>query len=172
MGMSQRYSGNKLGCFLPFNGVVEGPMHYGTGNSSPQNATDSSKDSSNEILISNGTPKRPNNLGVASANGYAAKANRDDVEDGSLPSTPEFHSDSESDEALEKETKTLITRFFTGYSGLPQPKCKETKALKTMKRVVPDVLEKHRYAYNGKLKPVRADVTQRLLTAPHSRPAF
>lgn len=133
-------------------------MHYGSGNSSPQNATGSSKDSSNGI-VSNGTPKRPNNLEVTAPNGYTTKAIRE--EDGSLPSTPEFHSDSESDEELERETKLLIHSFLGDFTGLSQPQRKETKALKTMKRVVADVLEKHRYAYNGKLKLVCADFAQR-----------
>lgn len=145
---------------IPQNGVLEGPMHYGSGNSSPQNATGSSKDSSNGI-VSNGTPKRPDNLEVTSTNGYKTKAIRDREEDGSLPSTPEFHSDSESDEQLERETKLLIHSFLGDFTGLSQSQRKETKALKTMKRVVADVLEKHRYAYNGKLKPVCADFAQR-----------
>uniref|UniRef100_A0A3Q2VNL8 MCL1 apoptosis regulator, BCL2 family member b n=1 Tax=Haplochromis burtoni TaxID=8153 RepID=A0A3Q2VNL8_HAPBU len=141
---------------IPQNGVLEGPMHYGSGNSSPQNATGSSKDSSNGI-VSNGTPKRPDNLEVTSTNGYKTKAIRDREEDGSLPSTPEFHSDSESDEQLERETKLLIHSFLGDFTGLSQPQRKETKALKTMKRVVADVLEKHRYAYNGMINKLSLD---------------
>ncbi|XP_030605233.1 induced myeloid leukemia cell differentiation protein Mcl-1b [Archocentrus centrarchus] len=141
---------NVMDLFLPQNGVVDGTMHYGSGNSSPQDATGTPKDS-------NGTPKRPNNLGVVSTNGYAPKNITDDVEDGSLPSTPEFHSDSESDEALERETKSLITSFFRDFTGLSQRRWKESEALKTMKRVVADVLEKHRYAYNGMVNKLSLD---------------
>uniref|UniRef100_I3KXG5 MCL1 apoptosis regulator, BCL2 family member b n=1 Tax=Oreochromis niloticus TaxID=8128 RepID=I3KXG5_ORENI len=66
------------------------------------------------------------------------------LEDGSLPSTPE-------------ETKLIIHSFLGDFTGLSQPQRKETKALKMMKRVVADVLEKHRYAYNGMINKLSLD---------------
>lgn len=130
-------------------------MHYGSGESSPQIAMGSSIDSHNGHVGSNATPKRPKILGV---NGYSAKSVREDsgdVEDGSLPCTPELLPDSEidscpaGDEVLESDTRQLIISFLRDYTGLSKPQWNESKALSTMKRVVGDVLEKHRYAYNG-----------------------
>ncbi|KRX12145.1 hypothetical protein T07_12559, partial [Trichinella nelsoni] len=90
-----------MSCFiLPQNGVVEGSMHYGSVDSSPQIAMDSSKDSHNGNVSSNDTPKRPKNLVVSSTNGYATKNLREDsedIDDRSLPCTPELQSDSEID---------------------------------------------------------------------------
>lgn len=140
---------------LPQNGVVEGPMHYGSGDSPPQIAMGSTKDSRSGT---NDTPRRPKNLGVNSTNGYAAKNLSEDIDDGSLPCTPELQSDSEldvsscpaGDEVLENDTRQLITRFLRDYTGLSKPQWNESRALKTMRRVVEDVLEKHKYAYNGR----------------------
>ncbi|XP_059195688.1 induced myeloid leukemia cell differentiation protein Mcl-1b isoform X2 [Centropristis striata] len=153
-----------MGFILPQNGVVEGPMHYGSGDSSPQIAMGSSKDSNKGNVGSGDTPKRPRNLG----NGFAAKTlreNSDDLDDGSLPCTPELQSDSEidvsscpaGDEVLESDTRQLISRFLRDFTGLSKPKWNESRALSTMKRVVEDVLEKHRYAYNGMINKLSLD---------------
>lgn len=138
---------------LPQNGVVE----YSSGVNSPQITMSSSIDACN----GNAALKRPKNLDVSSSNGYATKnigANSDDIEDGSLPCTPELMSDSEvdvsscpaGDEVLENDTRQLLSQFLQDFSGLTKPRWCETKELSTMKRVVNDVLEKHRYAYNGR----------------------
>lgn len=138
-------------------------MHYGSGDSSSQIAMGSSKDSQNGNVGSNETPKRPRNLGV---NGYAAKNLRedsDDVDDGSLPCTPEIDSETDvsgcpaGDEVLENDTRQLISRFLREFSGLSKPKWNERRALSTIKRVVEDVLEKHRYAYNGMINKLSLD---------------
>ncbi|XP_023130658.1 induced myeloid leukemia cell differentiation protein Mcl-1b [Amphiprion ocellaris] len=150
---------------FPQNGVVEGPMHYGSGDSSPQIAVASSIDSHNGNVGSNETPKRPKNLGV---NGYASKNLRQDsdsMEEGSLPCTPELQSDSETDvsscpagdELLENDTRQLLRRFLRDFTGLSKPRWNESKALSTMKRVVDDVLDKHRYAYNGMINKLSLD---------------
>ncbi|XP_074509123.1 induced myeloid leukemia cell differentiation protein Mcl-1b [Sebastes fasciatus] len=153
---------NMTSCFiLPQNGVGEGAIHYGSGGSSPQMITmGTSKDSQND------NPKRPKNLGVNATNGYVTKSLiEEDVEDGSLPCTPELHSDSESDvsgcpagdEALEHDTRHLISRVLRDYTGLSRAQWNESRALATMKRVVEDVLEKHRYAYNGMVNKLSLD---------------
>lgn len=141
------------------NGVVGGPMHYGTGET-PQLAV-GPLDAHNGSVGSGDTPRRPKNLVVKSTNGYPMKNVRgdsDDVDDGSLPCTPELQSDSEidscsaGDEVLENDTRQLINLFLRQFTGLSKPVWKETKALSTMKRVVGGVLEKHRYSYNGMIK--------------------
>lgn len=52
-------------------------------------------------------------------------------------------------EALDKETRQLMRCFLSEYAGLMKPRCKESQALSTLKRVVANLLEKHRYTYNG-----------------------
>ncbi|XP_071766233.1 induced myeloid leukemia cell differentiation protein Mcl-1b [Centroberyx gerrardi] len=151
--------------FLPQNGVVEGSMHYGSGNSSPQIAMASSIDSRNGNASPSDTPKRPKMLGVNKPNGFAPKDIRDDNDnDGSLPCTPELQSDSEldthcpaGDEVLENDTRQLIDSFLRDFAGLSKPRWMEEKALSTMRRVVDDVLEKHRYAYNGMVNKLGLD---------------
>lgn len=142
---------------LPQNGVVEGPIHYGPGASAPQVAIDPALDSHNGNVE---TPKRPKDLVVDTMKGFGAtKGIREDSEDidGSLPCTPDNQTDSETEvsscpsayEALDVDTRQLISRFLREYTGLSKPGWKESSALSTMKRVVGDVLAKHRYAYNG-----------------------
>ncbi|XP_070767431.1 induced myeloid leukemia cell differentiation protein Mcl-1b [Enoplosus armatus] len=155
-----------MGLILPQNGVVEGPMHYGSGDSSPQIAIGSSFESRN--VGSNDTPKRPKILEVKSTKGFVTKSlreNSDDMEDGSLPCTPEFQSDSEidasscpaGDEVLDIDTRQLVSRFLRVHTGLSTSQWNESKALSTMKRVVENVLEKHRYAYNGMINKLSLD---------------
>ncbi|XP_076593181.1 induced myeloid leukemia cell differentiation protein Mcl-1b [Chaetodon auriga] len=150
------------------NGVVEGPMHYGSGDSSPQIAVGASLDSHNGNVGSSDTPKRPKLLGVNSTNSYTTKNLRgdsSDMDDGSLPCTPELQSDSEIDvsscpagyEVLENDTRQLISRFLRDFTGLSKSRWNESKALSTMKRVVDGVLEKHRYAYNGMINKLSLD---------------
>ncbi|XP_070691669.1 induced myeloid leukemia cell differentiation protein Mcl-1b [Pempheris klunzingeri] len=153
---------------LPQNGVVEGSMHYGTGDSSPQFAVGSSIDTQNGNVGPIDAPKRPKNLGVNSTNGYATKSLREDddaIADSSLPCTPEMQSDSELDVSscpagdlvLESDTRQLISRFLRDSTGLSKSQWNESKELSTMKRVVQDVLEKHRYAYNGMINKLSLD---------------
>ncbi|KAM9355434.1 induced myeloid leukemia cell differentiation protein Mcl-1-like [Pholidichthys leucotaenia] len=81
----------------------------------------------------------------------------EDSECGSLPCMPELQCDSEADvsgystayKALENETKRLLSRFLLDFTGISKCQRNEEKAISTMKRVVNDVLQKHRYAYNG-----------------------
>ncbi|XP_073341411.1 induced myeloid leukemia cell differentiation protein Mcl-1b [Pagrus major] len=152
------------------NGGVEGPMHYGSGDSSPEIAVSSSLDSQNGNVGSNDTPKRPKNLGVNTTMVYSAtkiirESSDDDIEEGSLPCTPELHSDSEADvsscpagdEVLDNDTRQLIMSFLKDFTGLAKHRWKESKELSTMKRVVGDLLEKHRYAYNGMINKLSLD---------------
>ncbi|XP_034730523.1 induced myeloid leukemia cell differentiation protein Mcl-1b [Etheostoma cragini] len=152
-----------MSCLIhPQNGVVEGPIHYGSGNSSPQIAVGSSKEIQNGNVGSNDTPKRPKNLVV---NGYGTKTLREDSDDldgGSLPCTPDPDGEMVSscpagDAVLENDTRQLIGRFLRDFTGLSKPQWKESRALTTMKRVVEDVLDKHRYAYNGMVNKLSLD---------------
>lgn len=141
---------------LPQNGVVD----YGSGVSSSKVAMSSSIDCRN----GNCGPERPKNLEVNSPNGYAAKnilENSDDVDDGSLPCTPELpdsgidvSSCPAGDSVLENDTRQLVSQFLKDFTGLSTSRWNETKALSTMKRVVEDLLDKHRYAYNGRYQLV------------------
>jgi len=159
-----------MGCLiLPQNGVVDGDVHFGSGGSSAQLDRASALDSRNGNVSAGGTPKqRPSALEVGSKNGFVAKnlcADGDDIEDGSLPCTPELQADrgadvsgcSAADEVLDSDTRQLICRFFSDYAGLSKARWVESKALSTMKRVVEDVLEKHRYAYNGMINKLSLD---------------
>ncbi|CAK6967800.1 induced myeloid leukemia cell differentiation protein Mcl-1b [Scomber scombrus] len=144
------------------NGVVEG-----SGLRAP------TIDSHNGIVSTNITPKqRPTSLVVSpkTKSGYATKTTTlregsSDMEDGSLPCSPELLSDSEPDvsgcpaeeEALENDTRQLIKHFLRDFTGLSKPRWSESKPLSTMKRVVEDVLEKHRYAYKGMINKLSLD---------------
>lgn len=141
-------------------------MHYGSGDSSSQLAMGSSLDSQNVNVGPSDIPKRPKMLGVKSVNGYVQKTfqdNSDEIEDGSLPCTPELESPINvsncpaGDEVLENDTRQLISSFLIDFTGLSKRPRKENKALSTMRRVVEDVLEKHRYAYNGMINKLSLD---------------
>lgn len=106
----------------------------------------------------NKDPERPKKLEVNQHKDYVAKnlrADSDDMDDGSLPCTPQSDSDSDSwsaeNEALMNDTRQLIGQFLTEHTGLRSARWNESKALTTMKRVVDSLLEKHRYTYNGTL---------------------
>ncbi|XP_039973889.1 induced myeloid leukemia cell differentiation protein Mcl-1b isoform X3 [Xiphias gladius] len=157
-----------MSCFiLPQNGVVEGPMHYGSGGPSAQIGVGSTLDSHNGNVGSGDTPKRPKNLEVNSTNGYATKSCREDsdLDDSSLPCTPDLHSDieitvsscPEEYEVLENDTRQLINSFLMDFTGRPKSRLTETKAQLTMKRVVQGVLEKHKYTFNGMIQKLSLD---------------
>lgn len=146
---------------LPQNGVSEAPPQFGPG------AAEASLDAQNGNVGASEAPKRPKDLGVTAGKGFGpVKVIRDESEDadGSLPCTPELHSDSEAEasggpghEALEADTRQLISRVLREHSGLSRAGWKESSALTTMKRVVGDVLDKHRYAYNGMINKLALD---------------
>lgn len=159
-----------MGCaILPQNGVVDGSMIFCSGGSSPQIDRAPTITSHNGNVSSNNTQKqRPTALGVNSKNMYATKTLQEDSNDidaGSLPNTPELQSDSELDvsgcsavdEVLENDTRQLVKLFLREFTGLSKPRWNNRKALSTMKRVVDDVLEKHRYAYNGRFRFICVD---------------
>ncbi|XP_053288228.1 induced myeloid leukemia cell differentiation protein Mcl-1b [Pleuronectes platessa] len=143
--------------FQSQNGVGDGPMKCG-----------SWVNSSSQIVSQNGSalegPRRPKTLQVtASSEGYMAKNRRengDSVED-SLPSSPESPGDVDScpagAEGLEADTRQLIRRALGDLVAHKESSWSDSKALGTMKRVVDDLLEKHRYAYNGMLNKLSLD---------------
>lgn len=157
-----------MGCLiLPQKGVVDGAMHFASGAASPTSSRHAFADTQNGNIASNSSPiKRPNALEVTSANAFAAKCSREDaVDEGSLPCTPGSQSDSER-EVLDNDTRQLINRFLMDYSGLSKQRGRESKALSTMKKVVADVLEKHRYAYNGRFSMVAGVLVHESTSAP------
>ncbi|KAF7653845.1 hypothetical protein LDENG_00077510, partial [Lucifuga dentata] len=142
-------------------------MHYGSGDSSSQMARPSYDSQNGNLPSSDNTPKRSKKLGVNMPT-FSTKARREDsgdIDDGSLPCTPELQSDSEvdvsscpaGDEVLENDTRQLIDVFLKDYTGLTKPSWSQGKALSTMNRVVEDVLDKHRYAYNGMINKLLLD---------------
>ncbi|XP_034553525.1 induced myeloid leukemia cell differentiation protein Mcl-1b [Notolabrus celidotus] len=153
-----------MSVYFPQNGGLEG--HLCPGASAPQVDMDSSLDSHN---VNVEAPKRPKDLVVTSGKGFSAQKrlleDSQDMEDGSLPCTPELQSDSEADvsscpsgyEVLENDTRQLLSRFFREYSGHSKPGWNESRELSTLKRVVEGVLEKHRYAYNGMINKLSLD---------------
>ncbi|TNN41452.1 Induced myeloid leukemia cell differentiation protein Mcl-1 [Liparis tanakae] len=153
-----------MGCIiLPQNGGAERPALYGSVDSSPQVAMASAKDSHSANAGSNDTPKRPKILGVNSANSYSSKMIEDADDGGSLPCTPEPDSESDVSDSsagaavLENDTRQLMGRFLADFTGLSKAQWHESRELTTMKRVVKDVLEKHRYAYNGMINKLSLD---------------
>ncbi|CDQ72508.1 unnamed protein product [Oncorhynchus mykiss] len=125
-----------------------------------------------KVDLGNGTgdtPPRPTTLGVNVVksnvldNHLSDRSNNDD----SLPCTPQMASESgpelsncpSGDEVLEHDIRQLIENFLGDYTGLSQPRWKQSKPLTTMKRVVEDVIAKHRYAYKGMV--VKLDLDDR-----------
>ncbi|XP_041845127.1 induced myeloid leukemia cell differentiation protein Mcl-1b [Melanotaenia boesemani] len=153
-------SSRACGCLIvPQNGVADGEF-FRSMYRTTQVAMGSTTDSQNRNVTSSDGQKRPKKLEVTSLNGYPSKDFREhseDVEDGSLPCTPESHSDSEinvsgghaGDEVVENDTRQLISSCYRDLTGLSKPRWNESKELATMKRVIRDVLEKHKFAYNG-----------------------
>uniref|UniRef100_A0A4W5QGT1 MCL1 apoptosis regulator, BCL2 family member b n=1 Tax=Hucho hucho TaxID=62062 RepID=A0A4W5QGT1_9TELE len=126
-----------------------------------------------KVDLGNGTgdtPPRPTTLGVSVVksnvldNHLSDRSNNDDSDD-SLPCTPQMASECgpelsncpSGDEVLEHDTRQLIEHFLRDYTGLSQPRWKQSKPLTTMKRVVEDVIAKHRYAFNGMIAKLDLD---------------
>lgn len=129
--------------------MLQNGVGNGAGLSSPQIPLGSSRDSINGNVGE--SPKRPNKLSVYKPKVCVTKANSDDINGSSLPSSPETHSvDGLEESALDSDTRQLLSRFLANVTGLSRPQWKESTALTTMKRVVGDLMEKHRYVFNGR----------------------
>lgn len=132
------------------NGVVDGAGH-----SSPLIPMGPSRGS----LSGNDSLKRPNKLSVITPKVcLAIQENSQDIDDESPSCTPEMHSvdglnvsgrPAEDEAALDSDTRQLISRFMADFSGVGPHQWRENRALSTMKRVVGNLMEKHRYVYNG-----------------------
>lgn len=108
----------------------------------------------------NDSPKRPSKLSVIPA--MMTKANQEDSQDidrRSAPGTPEMNAvngldvsgrPAEDEAALDNDTRQLISRFMADFCGIGSHQWRESGALSTMKRVVANLMEKHRYVYNGR----------------------
>ncbi|XP_076862727.1 induced myeloid leukemia cell differentiation protein Mcl-1a [Brachyhypopomus gauderio] len=82
-------------------------------------------------------------------------------EDGSLPTSPDSQ-ESLSDfsscfSELDRETRELIGDFYRIYTGLPQRSRTKHNAMSTLRRVVGDVICKHRIAYNGMVQKLKLE---------------
>uniref|UniRef100_A0A4W5LZB2 MCL1 apoptosis regulator, BCL2 family member b n=1 Tax=Hucho hucho TaxID=62062 RepID=A0A4W5LZB2_9TELE len=60
-------------------------------------------------------------------------------------------------DALDTDTRQLMTCVLGQYTGLLKRGWNESKALSTMSRVVGQLLEKHRYTYNGMINTLYMD---------------
>uniref|UniRef100_A0A674BFJ1 Bcl-2 Bcl-2 homology region 1-3 domain-containing protein n=1 Tax=Salmo trutta TaxID=8032 RepID=A0A674BFJ1_SALTR len=80
---------------------------------------------------------------------------------GSIDSTPLFTRRGPGHEyswgALDTDTRQLIKCVLGQCTGLLKPRWNESKALSTMSRVVGQLLEKHRYTYNGMINTLYVD---------------
>lgn len=128
----------------------------GAGLSSPQIPMGSSRDSISD------SQKRPKNLSVHTSKVRVMKAIQDDgedMDDGSLPCTPEANSVNGLDgsvrpagdeAALDSDTRHLISLLLAYIAGIRKAQWRESRELTTMKRVVKDLMEKHQYVYKGR----------------------
>lgn len=135
-------SRNAVNTIMFQNGVVTGAAH-----SLPQIPMGSHSKNVNE------SPKRPSKLSVCLPK--PIQGNSEDT-DGELSPT---HSVDELDvtgrpvgdeAALDSDTRQLLSSFMAEFTGTRRGHWKESPALVTMKRVVGNLMEKHRYVYNGR----------------------
>uniref|UniRef100_A0A3Q2P7X9 MCL1 apoptosis regulator, BCL2 family member b n=2 Tax=Fundulus heteroclitus TaxID=8078 RepID=A0A3Q2P7X9_FUNHE len=149
-----------VNCLISQNGVGDGQPHYRPGLQLPEVEMSSSSED-----LRWDCSKRPKNLRVMARNGFAVKSIQENRDDGSLPSTPEMQADSEAagcgshagQEALDSDTTELISGFLRDFTGLSGHRWYTKKSLSTMKRVVEDLLSKHRYAYTGMIRKLNLD---------------
>ncbi|XP_028837776.1 induced myeloid leukemia cell differentiation protein Mcl-1b [Denticeps clupeoides] len=99
---------------------------------------------------------RPNNL---VRHGFQNSFTGSDVTDGSLPSSPEEAEPSTfpSPDALENDTRDLIEACLRRYAGLPNCRCSQRAALKTMCDVVGQLAVKHEIAYKGMINKLKVE---------------
>jgi len=162
---------------LPQNGVVQGSVFLGGGATSDRVVENQNKmDNQPGAVTSNSPQTRPKMLNGLNVSKHLKMENRvpalsldDELDDGSLPCTPELGSPSYGedlsscpsgeDQVLDVETRNLIVVFLRDHTGLSVSRLnrKQSKALSTMKRVVEDVIDKHRLAYNGMVSKLSLD---------------
>lgn len=145
-------------CTMNF--TFQNGVRDGAGLSSPQIPMGSSRDAINGNVVD--SQKRPNKLSVLTPKVCMSKTIQEDSEDsegGSLPCTPESHSvdglevsgrPAGDEAAVDSDTRQLMSRFLADFTGISRPQWMESRALATLKRVVEDLMEKHRYAYKGR----------------------
>ncbi|XP_019719281.1 induced myeloid leukemia cell differentiation protein Mcl-1b [Hippocampus comes] len=157
----------------PQNGVAEGLLQC---NSPPVAAASTSPPQLHRAVATLGAVNcnsgaakpRPSALEILCKGGLATMNHRNnsdddfDVEssDDSPPSTPDSQDSLVADgrnDVVDAETKGLIRRFLTDFTGLSTASWNESKAHSTMKRVVAKVLEKHKYKYNGIINKLSLD---------------
>ncbi|XP_062385469.1 induced myeloid leukemia cell differentiation protein Mcl-1a [Sardina pilchardus] len=82
-------------------------------------------------------------------------------DDGSLPTSPDSQPSSPAfpteDTELHRKTRELILTFYRNYTGLSAPERKGHKAMRTMTKVVHEVLLKHGIVFKGMMKRLDPD---------------
>ncbi|RXN22472.1 induced myeloid leukemia cell differentiation Mcl-1-like protein [Labeo rohita] len=98
---------------------------------------------------------KPLKPGTSSLKGLQLEGRFVSATDGSLPSTPDPQ---EFDSAeLDRDTRQLLLDFYLTHTGMCSSGRKHHHALPTMKRLVDDILVKHRIAYKGMLQRLELD---------------
>ncbi|KAI7798672.1 induced myeloid leukemia cell differentiation protein Mcl-1a [Triplophysa rosa] len=75
--------------------------------------------------------------------------------DASLPSTPDPQEFGSAE--LERDTRQLLVDFYRTHTGMCSPGRNTHPALPTLRRVVDDILEKHRITYKGMAQRLQLD---------------
>ncbi|XP_077431908.1 induced myeloid leukemia cell differentiation protein Mcl-1b [Vanacampus margaritifer] len=153
-----------MGCYMLQNGVMDSSVHC----VSPPVAVASATGTTLNAVNGNGgaAKQRPSALEFTNKGSLATINHHnkcdEDVEgsDGSPPDTPDSPDPQVGNglnDVVDAETRSLINRFLTDFTGLSTARWKESKAHSTMKRVVASVLEKHKYKYNGIINKLSLD---------------
>ncbi|XP_077383241.1 induced myeloid leukemia cell differentiation protein Mcl-1b [Festucalex cinctus] len=144
------------------NGVIDGSVHCVSPPVAAAAATTATLDAVNGN--SGASKQRPSALEITPKGSLATlnhRNNSDDDEvdgsDGSPPDTPDSQDGNGLNDVVDAETRSLICRFLTDFTGLSTARWNESKAHSTMKRVVASVLDKHKYMYNGIINKLSLD---------------
>lgn len=90
-------------------------------------------------------PRRPGTNGLK---GLQLDGRFVSAADDSLPSSPQPQEFGSAE--LERDTRQLLLEFYRTHTGMCSPGRNTHAALPTLRRVVDDILEKHRITYKGK----------------------
>ncbi|XP_061677357.1 induced myeloid leukemia cell differentiation protein Mcl-1b [Syngnathoides biaculeatus] len=163
-------TGPFIGCLLPQNGIVDGSVLCGSphvpmaaASSQQLHRAPATLDSANG---NSGTAKpRPGALEMPPKVGFATVNHCNDAAEGSddsSPGTPDPQDEHANrscggDDALDVQTRNLISLFLTDFTGLSTARWNKSKEYSTLERVVLSLLEKHKYKYNGIINKLSLD---------------
>ncbi|XP_057690729.1 induced myeloid leukemia cell differentiation protein Mcl-1b [Corythoichthys intestinalis] len=160
-----------MGSICHQNGVVDGLMHYGVPFVSAAASSPQLQPAAATLDAVNGNSgaakQRPTEVKLPSKGSFTTinhlnsqDDDDDDMEDsqGSPPGTPSPEEEHDGgNNIVDAETRRLISRFLSDFTGLSTARWNESNAHKTMQRVVTTLLEKHKYKYNGIINKLSLD---------------